>query len=223
MRASSVTPSVLSNKTNAISSLIDAAGRGVFRFLEPDNKYRPLYRLGTEFIRKGTEGSVINSLESKKITKEVWTTGLKRAFENAAATIVLEPNLSDSRFKRVLMGLGNMLIRFGARIGLFALNVIDSDELGINDLHEQLFARGFGRIVYTSSTNPVLGIGVRAIEQALINFSLHTFKPVNKLLSFIKSFVGGKTTSEEIKPDVLEPDNVVQGSRELPEQVLALA
>ena len=187
MRASPVTPSALSNKTNVISSLTDAGMRGVFRFLEPDDKLRPLYRLGTEFIRKGAEGSVINVLEGERITKEVWSTGLKRALENAAATVVLEPNLSDSRFKRVLLGLGNMLIRFGVRVGLFGLNIISSDELGINDLHEQLFARGFGRVVYTASDDPVMGIGVRAFEQALINLSLHVVKPVSRFTSWVQS------------------------------------
>ncbi len=174
--------------TLAISSLIDALFRGLFRFPEKEyinSKVRPFYRFLTEVIRKGSEGSVIQLLENKSVTKDVWKTGAKRALENALATVVIEPNMADSRISRVAFGCGNMIARFVARLGMFGLNIIDKKELKVEGLPEEFFARSLCRLAYFSSGTQLAGIGVRTMEQFLINLCLHIGKPAAKLFNFL--------------------------------------
>ncbi len=193
-----IIPTPASQSTLLVSSLIDAVLRGLFRFPEKELEswLRPVYRFGTEFIRKGSESSVIQLLEHKNLSKDSLYVGLKRALENAASTIVLEPNLSSDRINRVVLGFGNMVTRFGARLAMFGLNLINKDELKLKDLHEEFFARSFFRLAYFSSSSTFGGIAIRSFEQFLINSSLHLVKPASKLIALFNSLQKNSANKE---------------------------
>ena len=176
-----------------IRSSYDALVRGVARFVEKfiDNKIlRVLYRLGTESIRKVSEISLINYFGNKETNKQDYITALLRAFEHVPATSFIEPNLFESKLQRILAGFGNMAVRFATRFGFYKVNAINFEELGLKNSLDEFLSRAVLRAVYVDSTNPIVGIGVRVLEQLFINLNLHIVKPLSRLFpNFSNLFV----------------------------------
>ncbi|MBI3590327.1 MAG: hypothetical protein HY094_02975 [Candidatus Melainabacteria bacterium] len=163
----------------------DAVLRGPVRFVEKfiDNQFlRVLYRLATESVRKTSEVLLVNFLENKKTTKKDVVPALVRALEHVPATAIVEPNLFESGFQRLLAGFGNMTLRFITRFGFCQAGVIKRGELGEKNLPDEFLSRSLFRTIFVNSDNPALGIGVRILEQALINLNLHVMKPLNRLI-----------------------------------------
>lgn len=181
------------NKTDLarklVTSFSDSLIRSFIRIPEKEienNLLRGVFRLSAEVPRKIAEGSLVNILQDKKVTKEVYTTAFKRAFENAAASTIFEPNKTDSRLKRVGLGFANMLVRIATRIGMYVANVIESDEVGLDNFSDDLFARTTGRVLSTSSDSVPMKLIAGTFEQFFINSSLHIIKPINRFINFIK-------------------------------------
>lgn len=168
----------------SLQNLFDSIFRAVIRYMEAVTISNPLVRLPfrffTEVIRNGTNGLVEKVSKKEKITKEVWSSGVRRSLENTIATIVFEPNKYDNRWVRVAVGFANMMVRLGARVLLAGLDVISASEN-----IDELTARAIPRALYFDSTSPVVGIASRFAEQMGINALLAKMPIKNKLLGNI--------------------------------------
>ena len=174
------TKPALSNNQESIARLakdiVCSATRALGRQLESsvelisDNPIvRVPFRFLTEIIRNGTSGSVQSVLENKKVSSKIWFDGAKKGLENAVATAIFEPNKYTNTIARVGSGFANMLVRFAARLALVALEVISPNDIGLEEMPDDLAVRSLGRIVKPFSDSPFVGVGTRFLEQMLIN------------------------------------------------------
>ena len=190
-RQTTTTPTRTNPAENEIDSMtflrcgVDALVRGVFRTIEThieNPMTRIFYRGGTESIRKIGEGII----EKGKLDTPVCSTGLLRAAENTIASVFFEPNqCGENKFLRVLTGLLNMGVRWGARLSTFALGLINYKEVGLDNFGDDGLARSLGRVISTSSDNFGVGVFARTVEQLAINSSLHIFKPVKRVTALL--------------------------------------
>ena len=196
--SASLSPSLL---TQVLRSLYDATVRGFVRYAEKfiDNKLlRILYRLPTEAARKISELAIVNILEKRAVTSKEVITGFIRALEHIPATTLFEPNLFEGHIPRVLAGFGNALIRIATRTGFCITGAIERQDLSEKGFLDEAVSRSLLRAVYVDSSSPVISIGVRILEQALINFNLHIVKPLNRLFpNFNDLFVKKDSTTNE--------------------------
>ena len=140
---------------------------------------------------------MLNYLDNKKTSKKDYITSLLRAFEHVPATSFIEPNLFEGKFQRILAGFGNMAVRFAARLGFYKVNAISHEDLGLKNTLDEFLGRSVLRAVYVDSTNPIIGIGVRVLEQLLINLNLHVVKPLNRLFPNVHEFFAKKITDKK--------------------------
>jgi hypothetical protein len=132
------------------------------------------YRFVTEIGRKNIESVFVNYLERKPFTAKDFKIGLSRAFEHVPATLVLEPNTFNSPVLKILAGLGNMGVRFAARLGLPKADV--ANPVAPNGVMNDFFSRSVFRIFSINSDNSLIGFLSRGFEQLFINLDLHVFK-----------------------------------------------
>lgn len=179
---------------NVVCSAIRAAGRQVESTVDAisDNSFvRVPFRFLTEVIRNGSSASVQNILENKKVSSKVWIEGVKKGLENTAATVVFEPNRYSNSLARVGAGFVNMLIRFTARLGMVALEVISPEEISFEGMPDELATRSIGRIIKPFSDNPMTGLLTRFAEQLVINVGLDKMFVKNRILPVIKEKITG--------------------------------
>lgn len=173
------------NSLDITKMALDALLRGIFRFSETFIS-NPLSRIGfrgvSETARKSAEVIGFKALKGEKITKSDWKTMAVRTLENTASSAFFEPNQYTNRFARMGVGLANMVIRFTTRAALFALKVIDTEALGLDNFIDELSSRSIFRAISTSTTNPILGVGTRFLEQLGINTTVH-LKPIKGYLT----------------------------------------
>lgn len=174
---------------NIVCSAIRAAGRQLESTVDviSDNSFvRVPFRFLTEVVRNGTSSSVQNILKNKKVSSKVWIDGVKKGLENAAATVVFEPNRYANSLARVGAGFVNMLVRFTARLGMVALEVISPEEVIFEGMPDELVARSIGRIIKPFSDNPMTGLLTRFAEQLVINVGLDKMFVKNNILPVVK-------------------------------------
>lgn len=166
--------------------IFDAVFRGLVRYLEStsfnDSIVRLPFRFITETARYGTGMTMGKLIEGKKIDKEIWLTGLRKALENTAATVIFEPNKFNNRFVRMGVGFANMFVRFAARVGLVALNFVTPQEAEIENIADEFLGRSLLRGIYIDSEEPLLGIAGRTVEQLGINAVLATLPIKNRVI-----------------------------------------
>jgi hypothetical protein len=150
--------------------------RAIGRFIESSTIQNPYLRIPfrflTEIFRYGGGASINGLIKNEKADKASYLKSLRKALENTAATIILEPNNYENRFTRVLVGFANNFIRIAVRIGLALVNVIDAGDVDTEGVADEFLGRSVFRSIYSPSTNPVVGTFVRFLEQAGINFCL---------------------------------------------------
>ena len=177
--------------------LYDAGIRGVMRYFEASkfsgSLMRIPFRAVSELLRHGTGASLDQLVKNGQVTKTILFPAARRALENTLATVIIDPNnLSSGRVMRMVAGFANMVVRLAARILLTALDIVDPGELDIESLGDELIGRTLPRAICTDKLNPIIGIGVRAIEQLGIN-ELTNLGPVQKLKKAINTKLS-KTT-----------------------------
>ena len=162
-----------------IRNIVDSGFRAASRQAEvmfdviSDNQFvRVPFRIATEFVRNGATASVQSVMENKQMTKSVKLGVVRRTLENAVATTLFEPNKYSNTVARVGVGFLNMAVRFGARIALVVLNVVDPADVDVADAPDEFFSRSLGRVIKPLSANPVVGLATRFGEQLFINFGL---------------------------------------------------
>ena len=177
--------------------LYDASIRGVMRYFETSkfsgSLMRIPFRAVSELLRHGTGASLDQIVKDGKVTKAVLFPAARRALENTLATAIIDPNnLNSGRVMRMVAGFANMVVRLAARILLTALDIGDPGDLDMELLGDELIGRTLPRAICTDKINPIIGIGVRAIEQLGIN-ELTNLGPVQKLKNVINNKLS-KTT-----------------------------
>lgn len=177
-----------------IRNLVDSGFRAASRQAEvtfdviSDNQFvRVPFRFATEFLRNGATASVQSAMEDKKMTKSVKLNIVRRTLENTIATAVFEPNKYSNTIARVGVGFLNMAIRFGARIALVVLNVVDPADVDVADVPDEFFSRSLGRVIRPLSANPVVGFATRLGEQVFINLGLEKLFLKNHLIPKIQT------------------------------------
>lgn len=179
----------LSRESSVIISFTDAILRGVFRWFETRfNQNQPLrigYRLGTELIRKGAEGSFGRLIDGRKISLEdakVWTS---RAVENTVGSAVIEPNRFNLPMK-IVAGFSNFMVRLASRGALYAGKFTSRESIGnARTISEEAFSRTLFRSISSRSENPFIGTAVRIFEQLAINLNLHFGKLLNRGINLV--------------------------------------
>lgn len=160
---------------NIVDSGIRAVGRQTETMFDAiaDNQFlRVPFRFVSELARNGATTQVQNMMENKKMTKGAGLTIIRKTLENTAATAVFEPNKYQSTVARVGVGFLNMIIRFGARVALVAVNVLEPGDIDLEGVPDEFVSRSFGRIIRPLSSNPIVGLAARFGEQLFINFGL---------------------------------------------------
>ncbi|GEM_PF-6813868 len=177
-----------------IRNIVDSGFRAASRQAEvmfdvvSDNQFvRVPFRIATEFVRNGATASVQSVMDNKQMTKSVKLGVVRRTLENAIATTVFEPNKYSNTVARVGVGFLNMAVRFGARIALVVLNVVDPADVDIADTPDEFFSRSLGRVIRPLSANPVVGFATRFGEQLFINLGLEKLFLKNHLIPKIQT------------------------------------
>ena len=172
---SQAAPNSNSNPTENIQIfriIADAIYRGGVRTLEeftPGFRYtRPL----TEFVRYLGIESIENFIKDEKVGKEILLNSARKAFENSLATVFIEPNRFNSKLARIGAGFANMVVRFLGRVGLVVLNFVNPEEATLKNLPFELAGRSLFRGIYLNTLNPLIGVGIRTLEQLGINLFL---------------------------------------------------
>jgi len=159
--------------------------RAVGRFIESSAIQNPFFRIPfrflTEIFRYGGGASITGLIKKEKVSKTTYLKSLRKALENTAATIVLEPNNYENRFTRVLVGFANNFIRIAVRVGLALVDVIDTGDVDTEGVADEFLGRSVFRSIYSPSTNPVVGTLIRYLEQTGINLCLGKM-PVKNLV-----------------------------------------
>jgi hypothetical protein len=177
-----------------IKNITDSAFRAASRQAETmfdvvsDNQFvRVPFRIATEFLRNGTTATVQSVMDDKKMTKSIKLGVVRKTLENAVATAVFEPNKYTNTAARMGVGFLNMLVRFGARIALVVLNVVDPADVDVADAPDEFLSRSFGRIIRPLSANPAVGFATRFGEQVFINLGLEKLFLKNHLIPKIQT------------------------------------
>ena len=174
-------------------SVFDSVFRGVIRYFESlidSQPLRVLYRLGTESVRKTSEIAFLNVLDNKKtLSFSDLARGATRALEHLPATVAVEPSFFEGSIPRALAGLGNMAVRFAARFGFYKINATSREALGEKNLLDEFTSRSLARVIPVNFDNPTAGIGMRILEQLVIDLNLHVVKPLNRLFPRVGDFV----------------------------------
>ena len=184
---------VVDIKKGAARSVFDSVFRGVIRYFESlidSQPLRVLYRLRSETARKTSEIAFINVLDKKKIfSLNDFKNGSMRALEHIPATAIVEPSLFEGSIPRVLAGLGNMTLRFASRYGFYKINSTSREVLGEKNLLDEFTSRSLARVIPVNFDSPSAGIGMRILEQLVIDLNLHVFKPLSRLFPQFAYFV----------------------------------
>lgn len=177
--------------------LYDAGFRGVMRYLEAskfsDTVLRIPFRAVSEFLRHSTGASLDLIVNKEKITKKVLFPAIRRSLENAVGTTIIDPNtLGSGKVVRMTAGFANMVIRLATRVLLAALDIVEPGELDMESLGDELVGRTLPRAICSSTMNPIIGIGVRVVEQLGINELTH-LSPIQKVKRLVSNKIS-KTT-----------------------------
>ena len=185
-----------------VRSVFDSTFRGIIRYFESffDNQFlRVLYRLGSETARKTSEIAFLNVLDKKKIfSLNDFKNGSMRALEHIPATAIVEPSLFEGSIPRVLAGLGNMTLRFASRFGFYKINSTSREVLGEKNLLDEFTSRSLARVIPVNFESPGAGIGMRILEQLVIDLNLHVFKPLSRLFPQFADFVSKNQDSKKV-------------------------
>ncbi len=168
---------------NLIKWTVDALIRGLARFGETfcnSPFLRIPVRLVSEAARKGVEILGIKRLNGETLTNTDYKIAAVRTLENTVASAFFEPNTTTNRLARVLLGAGNMLMRFATRGAMFFTNIIGKDLLELELLPDQLLSRSIPRLISTISDRPEAKVLTRVIEQLIIN-PLNEINPVQRV------------------------------------------
>lgn len=172
------------SQLSTFSFILDSVYRGIVRTGEvmfPQLRFgRPL----TEFVRYFGVGSIEKSIKKEKVTNQVWSSSVRRTLENSLATVLFEPNKFENRGARIFIGFLNNLVRFAARMILVIFEFVNPEDINPSDFLDESLSRTFPRGLYMDTTNPLIGAGVRTVEQLVINSGLR-WKPAQKFVEKI--------------------------------------
>lgn len=172
------------NQLSTVPFILDAVYRGIVRTGEVAFPHLRFGRPLTEFVRYFGADSIEKSLKKEKVTNQVWSNSIRRALENSLATVLFEPNKFENRGARIFIGFLNNLVRFAARVALVVLSFINPEDINPSDFLDESLSRTFPRGLYLDTTNPLIGAGVRTVEQLVINSGLR-WKPAQKFVEKI--------------------------------------
>jgi hypothetical protein len=166
----------------------DAAYRALARLGESfcENPYlRVLYRGGTEIGRKTGELVGYKAIVGEKIQSSDWMHALVRSAENTVGSAILEPSLYTNRLARMGVGFLNMVARAATRGIMFAANLIQKQELGLEHFVDEGLSRTLCRGIFIDSS-PSVRTAMSFVEQFGINAWVHNL-PATKMLQKFSS------------------------------------